>query len=185
MDKLNKLKECAFAFNKLLNKEYYIKAVRKDKIIEVRLFFEKEHFYHLLGLHKLRDIEQLKINSVKLFDNILNEKITYKDISSSRFFDDISDRIEYLPYLEQILDDEKTIIKYNKSRCKSSIDAKYILYGKINGLNVHYFIDIDEKKQKYFGRTFFARQDYIYLQDSPYKILEKIVIFKTSEVNNS
>jgi len=178
---MDKLKECAIAFSKLLDKEYYIKAGKKGKLIEIRLFFNKENFAHLLGLHKLRDIRQLKIHSIIMFNNILTEKLTYEDIAQSIFFDEIADRLEYFPHLEQILDSEETMIKYNKSQCKSSIEAKYILYSKIDGLNVHYFIDIDEEKQKYFGRTFFTRTDAIYLQDRPYKILEKTKISKHTE----
>ena len=177
----DKLKECALAYNNLLNKEYYIKAGKKGKLIEVRIFFDKEHFYHLSGLHKLRDIWQVKINTAKLYDDILNEKLTYNEISSSAFFDEMSDRLEYLPYLEQILDSEETMIKYNQSQTKSGIEAKYIIYSRIDGLYVHFFIDLNEERQKYFGRTFFTREDSLYLQDRPYKILEKIKITKDAE----
>ena len=171
---MDKLKECALSFNNLLNKEYYIKAEKKDKLIEIQLFFAKKHFYHLLGLHKLKDIRQISRNTTNLFDDICSGKITYSDIVSSTFYDEISDRLYYFHNLENILDSEEIIIKYNQNKARSSIEAKYIIYSKINEVNVHYFIDIDENEGKYFGRTFFTRRDYLYLQDKPYKISEKI-----------
>jgi hypothetical protein len=177
----DKLKECALAFRELLDKEYHIKAGKKGKLIEVRIFFDKEHFHHLIGLHKLSDLRQIKRSNTEAFDDIINDKLTYEEIASSEFFNEMSDRLEYFPFLEQMLDSEEAMIKYNKSQAKSSIEAEYIIYSKIDDLYVHFFIDIDEKQQKYFGRTFFTRSDSLYLYDRPYKILEKTKIIKTIE----
>ena len=77
-------------------------------------------------------------------------------------------------YLEKMIDDEKIMIKHNKNKSKTRIDAKYIIYSRINDVNVHYFIDLDETVQKYCGRSFFTRADNFYIQDRPYKILKKI-----------
>ena len=65
------------------------------------------------------------------------------------------------------------MIKYNKNKCQSNIEAKYIIYTSMDNMNIHYFIDIDESITKYFGRSFFARDDNKYIQDKPYKILKK------------
>lgn len=175
---VDKLWECAVAFNKLLDKEYSIIAGKKNNLIEICIFFEKTHFVHLIGIDKLNDIKIPKMNSTKLFDYILNGKLSFDDIAKSVRFEQISDRIEYFPYLEQMLDSEEIIIKYNRLKAKSSVQAQYILYSKMDNLNIQYFIDIDSSVGKYFGRTFFTRKDNLYLTDNPYIILKKVKILK-------
>jgi len=170
---MDKLKGCILAFDNLLNKEYYIKAGKKQLLLEVQLFFEKPHFHHLIGLNKLRDIRQVTRNTPTLYADIMDGRITYNDICKSVFYNEIADRLEYFPYLEKMLDSEDVIIKHNWSMAKSSVMAKAIIYSKIDDLYVHYFIDVAEHNSKYFGRTFFTRLDRLYLHDRPYKILEK------------
>lgn len=50
------LYEAASNYQELLNKKYHIKAVYKDETIELSFSFLIEHFYHLIGFHKLLDI---------------------------------------------------------------------------------------------------------------------------------
>jgi len=170
---MDKLKECILAFDNLLNKEYYIRAGKKQMLLEVQLYFDKIHFHHLIGLNKLRDIRQVTRNTPNLYTDIMNGMITYNDISQSVFFDEIADRLDYFPFLERMLDSEEVIIKHNWSMAKSNVMAKAIIYSKIGDLYVHYFIDKAEHNGKFFGRTFFTRLDRLYLHDRPYKILEK------------
>ena len=41
---------------------------------------------------------------------------------------------------------------------------------------MHYFISYKNDNGKYYGTTFFIRQDRLYLHDKPYKILKRIKI---------
>lgn len=169
----NSLKQSALAFEKLLNTEYKIVAAKKKKISEIVLFFKKEHFFHLIGLNKLVDLQVLRNNKEKIFNDILSEKITYSEISKSLHFSEMSDRLKYFSSLENILDDSKLLIKHNSNKTKSKIKAEYIIYFIKNDSVVHYFVDRDYKENKFFGRTFFVRKDKAYLCDAPYKILKK------------
>jgi len=180
---MDKLRNCALAFNNLLNKEYYIKAGKKQQLLEVQLFFDSIHFHHLIGLNKLRDIRQVSRNTPNLFADILSEKLTYNDICRSAFYGEIAERLEYFPLLEQILDSEEVIIKHNWSMAKSSVKAKAIIFSKIDNIYVHYFIDTEDDTN-YFGRTFFTRYDRQYLHDRPFRILEKIKYIDGVEVEN-
>ena len=69
---------------------------KKDKLIEVRLFFGEEHFRHLLGLHKLKDIWQVRINNSKLLDDIISDRLKYSDILKSKYILEIQDRLTYM-----------------------------------------------------------------------------------------
>ena len=53
---MDKLKASAIAFERLLKYEYEIVAGSKKTLLEMTLFFEREHFMHLIGLHKLTEI---------------------------------------------------------------------------------------------------------------------------------
>ena len=47
------LYEAAKDYSELLDKDYHITAVYKDEVIELSFYFLPEHFYHLIGFHKL------------------------------------------------------------------------------------------------------------------------------------
>jgi len=180
---MDKLMKCALAFNNLIDKEYYIKAGKKGKLLEVILYFDPINFHHLIGLNKLNDINLLRKSTPELFSKILSGKITHEHISKSVHYDKMSDRLDYFPFLEQILDSEDTIIKHNQSKSGSSINAKAIICNKVDNIYIHYFIDLNEHNGKCFGRTFFPRVDRLYLFDRPYKILEKKKYADGYEIN--
>ena len=54
------------SFGNLFDVEYNIIAGKKNVLIKPTLFFHKEHFYHLMGLHKLRDIQKIWGNKEKI-----------------------------------------------------------------------------------------------------------------------
>ena len=153
---LDKLKECAISFGKLLDVEYYIIAGKKSSLIKPILFFRKEHFCHLMGLHKLRDIQKIWGNKEKVYDNIITDELTYQDISKSEFFPEINERFDYFLLLEQMLDSEDVLVKHNEFASKSSIKADYIIYKTIDGDILHYFISYQNDNGKYYGTTFFC-----------------------------
>lgn len=62
---MDKLYECATAYQKLLNVNYKIILGRKGKLIELRICFESIHFHHLIGLHKLTDLRIARGNRKK------------------------------------------------------------------------------------------------------------------------
>lgn len=171
---MDELKKCALSFNSLLDKEYYIKAGKKQKLLEIHLYFDKIHFHHLIGLNKLEDRRQVSKFTPQLYDNILNDKLTHNQIVHSDFYSEIAERLEYFPLLEQILDSEEVMVKHNWSRAKSTIKATAIIYSKIDDKYIHFFIDTDTNSGRSFGRTFFVRRDRLYLYERPYKIIEKI-----------
>ena len=69
------LQEVALKYGDLLNKDYLIKASYKKKTIEICFFFLPEHFYHLVGFHKLLDMKDLT-KPKYLYTSIISKKIT-------------------------------------------------------------------------------------------------------------
>ena len=67
---MDKLKEAAVSFEKLLDTEYKIIVGRKNKLENINIKFDKTHFVHLSGLHKLKDLSDIRtVDREKIFDN--------------------------------------------------------------------------------------------------------------------
>ena len=174
---MDKLLECAVAYKNLFDVTYDLKLGSRNKLVELSLYFAKENFYHLIGLEKLNDIQKVRGNPNKIFDKIINREISYSDISKSAFFNEIKSRLDYFPKLEQFLDDNYFTVAFNKQKAYSDISAKYLFYLTDKNNYIHYFISNKENEKKYFGVTFFVREnnDYIFGQRK-FKVLYKAKI---------
>ena len=151
----------AQAFEKLLNTEYRFILGKKNKTISLAIYFDASQFFHLTGLHYLKDRVSLLFGERKIiFDKILSGKITAEQIESSAFFPQIKERVEYLVHLESIIDSNKTVFKYNpKIQTFSLIQADFLLKSDVDARNVFVFLSQDYCNGKYFCRSFFPQTD--------------------------
>ncbi len=170
------LKQSALAFEKLLKYEYEIIAGSKKTLLNMTLFFVKEHYMHLVGLHKLTDLQMQRYKRDKMYDMVIQGELTYEYIEKSAFFPEIKDRIELFPMLEGALDSNELLIKFKKGFAQGTmIEASYIFVYKHGSMIIHYFVDRDEKTGLYFGRSFLIRDDDKYLRNQQvFKILKKV-----------
>ena len=176
---MDRLQECAKAFEQLLDKKYHIVIGRKGKSVDFELEFEHTDFHHLAGLHKLKDLNISKENREKAFWDILSGNIHLSDIKESAFFSKIEKRMKTLIYLESILDDNRTIFKYNKNITYSLIQADYLLSTPYQNTDIYTFISLKEDYNHYFCRSFFPKDNTDYTRGQPtYTLLlkEKITI---------
>ncbi len=155
---MDKLQECAKAFEKLLTVKYNIIIARKTKQVNITLQFDKVDFHHLAGLHKLQDIRISRANRTSSFDNILNNKINFQTISSSRYISQVSDRLEPLAHIENLLDSNELVFKYNtRTNTFSLIQADYLLSTPYSGNDVYIFLSKNKDNENYFCRSFFPK----------------------------
>ena len=148
--------EAAKAFEKLLNTEYIFVVAKKGVEAKIHLLFQKQHFYHIAGLHYLIDIQSLRGDRTVIFEKILKKQIE-ADIKKSNFYNKIANRVELLLQLQNILDSNDTVFHYNETyNSFSAIKAEYLLENRILDKNVFLFLDknIDGK---YFCRSFFPQ----------------------------
>ena len=148
-------------FSRLLDVEYQILLGKKRKNFLLNIYFEKLHFYHLAGLHHLKDFaDTLKGDRDSVFDSILNGNITQSELETSKFYPQIKDRIEYLAYLEQIMDSNETVFKYNpRHEAFSAIQADFLLKNEMHFRNIFTFLSEEKSNGKYFCRSFFPQID--------------------------
>lgn len=185
---MDKLKECALAYQNLLFTKYKIILGRKNKLSEILLCFDKKEFFHMIGLQKLIDLPYLKKDRGKIFDMIISGKITYSDIAKSSFFYKnenigtfgIESRIEPLSHLEEILDANNIIFKYNKKNTFSEIDAEYLFETLWEQQIIYIFIDKNNSNDK-FCRSFFPKDKIDYTKNQT----NMKMLYKEKIINDS
>ena len=126
---MDKLQRCAVSFQNLINTQYEIIIGRKGQLSKIVLDFSETEFVHLAGLHKLTDNEFFRTASrKKVFEYALNGDISYETLAKSERFDFVKERIEYFEFLENMLDSNDIIFKYNsKKNVFSLIQADYLM----------------------------------------------------------
>lgn len=181
----DKLQRCAIAFSELLNVQYNIILGRKGQLINITLGFDETHFVHLAGLHKLTDNDFFRTASrKKVFDAALSGNISYETVVKSSNFHEIKDRIEYFEFLEDMLDDNNIIFRYNSKRnVFSLIQADYLMQSQYNLCDVYIFIDKVKNSNTHFCRSFFPKSNKDYTAgQAKYTLLYKEKInLKTGE----
>ena len=157
----DKLQRCALAFQKLIDTQYEFIIGRKGQMSKIILNFSETEFVHLAGLHKLVDNEFFRTASrKKVFDYALEGKISYDTLTKSENFDFVKERIEYFEFLENMLDRNDIIFKYNAKRnVFSLIQADYLLQSEHTGRDIYIFLDRLEDTDLHFCRSFFPKGD--------------------------
>jgi hypothetical protein len=116
------LQQSAWAFQHLLGYEYHFIIGRKGQMREFYLNFDKADFHHLAGLHKLKDIAQIQQGMRdRIFDRILSGEISLSLIEKSAYYGQMSQRILPLTGLEDMLDGNQMIFRYNEKAQKYSL----------------------------------------------------------------
>ena len=179
------LQRCALEFTQLLDVQYHIIAGRKRKTVEFIISFERSDFHHLAGLHKLRDNARLQRGRRgDILQNILDGKITLEQIQKSAFFREMEPRLSPLSGLEQFLDSNEIIFRYNsKANAFSVIQADYLLENTWKGDSVYLFLSQRRDEETQVCRTFFPKAGKDYTVGQPrYTLLRKEKVFlKTGE----
>lgn len=152
---MNDIHTCVERFTSLLTTEYVITLGRKNTAVTLLLSFDKEDCFHLMELQHLKDLPNLKKNRAKIFDDIVEYRIKDETIEASDFYHEIEERVRLLSYLEDILDSNETIFKYNETlNAFSSIQAEFLLDNQYKETRVFVFLS-RKKTGKYFCRSFF------------------------------
>lgn len=135
---MDKLQKCAKAFEKLLEIQYRIIIGRKGKTVELVIGFSKLDFHHLMGLGKLKDLRIAKQNRGSVFDEIIIGSTTYETLAKSRYLPQIENRFEPLALIEQLLDDNRLVFRYNaKLNQFSLIEADYLLSTPLENSDIY------------------------------------------------
>ena len=156
------LEDAAVAWNIMHNRKYYLLLGRAGKSEEFTLTFQPRMFPHLAGFQYINDIDlgmrRSEIFNGKLISKILSGKIKTDDISKSEKWDNIKGRLLGIIELENTLDSEFLIHRFDPSRVPhgSLIEANYVIKNMNSG--VTFFVFIDEKNKEWFCRSIFRME---------------------------
>lgn len=158
---MDKLQQRAIAFRQLMNYQYVIKLGRKGQIYSFVIDFQKQDFFHLIGLQKLIDLRFLKRSAEYIFNSCLKGKLTYSMLEKSEYFDELGYRFEYFHLLENILDDNDLIFKcnINSMRVYSNIKADYMLQNFMDDLTFYIFTEKRTNADTQFCKSFFENSE--------------------------
>ena len=158
---MDKLQERAIAFRQLMNHQYVIKLGRKGQIYSFVIDFQKQDFFHLIGLQKLIDLRFLKRSAEYIFNSCLKGKLTFSMLEKSEYFEELGYRFEYFHLLEKILDDNELVFKcnINSMRVYSNIKADYMLQNFRDDLIFYIFTEKRTNADTQFCKSFFENSE--------------------------
>ncbi len=176
------LQTCAKAFEHLLDIKYHIIIGRKGKMTELNLLFEPTEFHHLIGLHKLHDLRLARGNREKVFFQILAGNISIEDLKKSRYFSIIQKRLKPLGQIENLLDSNRLVFRYNaKLQSFSLIEAEYLLSTPYESTDIYIFLDQRPEPNSFFCRSFFPKEEKDYTKgQAVYTMLKKEKITRST-----
>ncbi len=147
--------------NNLAHKKFQIKIAKKGEIKELTIIFTNDNFHHLAGLHKLTDLVISKKPPRNVYQEILDGKLTQKDIEKSSLFQEAEQRLVNLKKIQLLFKSDSLIVKSLKGNF-IGITANYLLYKKdCEYKYIHLFLQ--EQNGKYVPVSFFPRNDENYI----------------------
>ena len=152
-------------FKEMEGKTFLLKAGKKGEILNLKIYFGAEHFKHLIGLQKLQDRPSVLRKSEIVYKEILDSKITFDKIKSSKYLHLMEDRLNCFEKIKEVLFNSKIMSKSKHGEYKS-IKADFLLLKKDEQEgNIHLFLS-NTKNGITIPCTFFTRQDEKYLKDT-------------------
>lgn len=182
---MDKLQQTALAYQSVMRAQYYFEIAKKNTKHEFVLTFEKEDFFHMAGLHKLKDVTTLQIEKSKgnIYDRILDGNITLDQVVNSFFYQDIEKRLSYLGKIQELLDNNQIFFQYLENKNKASyIKADYLMEEGCETDVIYIFLSERSKAEKgqiptMCCRSFFPMNQLDYTRNQPsYTLLKKIKI---------
>lgn len=155
------LLDAAIAWNNLHDTTYELLLGRKSKCDPmVTLSFMPEDFSHLAGIQYADDVDfslsRAELHGKKFMDKLLRREVDDWIIEKAAEWEHrIRSRLEGLICLEQTLDDEFSIYRYNQRNVPhgSTIPAQYVIKSEVTG--VTFFVFIDKGAGRWFCRSIF------------------------------
>ena len=157
----------------------------------IEVSYKEENFAHLLGLHKLKDIQLVQFwqdksnKTVKLKDvirKIKNSSFTDAMVQSSIFYPQIKERYESFSYENlTTLNYTDAVINFNPIIIKSKIKSDYLLFEENSKKEFkHLGIAIDKKSGKRYFETFFHHPNDMYIAGQKIVKVEHFTLYDAS-----
>ena len=159
---------------------------------KIEVSYQKKNFAHLLGLHKLKDIQLIQFwldksnKTVKLqtvLKRIENETFMDKMVKNSHFYLIIKSRYESFSYDNlTTLNYTDAVINFNPTLINSKIKSDYILFEERpkNEYN-HMGIALDSKSGIRYIETFFHQPTDMYISGQSIVKVKKFTLYDSND----
>lgn len=158
-----------------------------DNGSRIEVAYKEENFAHLIGLHKLKDIQLIQFwldktnKAVKLgtvLSRIKNETLTENMLKASVFYSTIQQRYENFSYENlTTLNYSDAVINFNPTIIKSKIKSDYILFEEKNQEYNHMGIAVDRNSGSRYIETFFHEPTDKYIVGQSIEKVKKFTLY--------
>lgn len=169
---MGQINDTIAVYERLREKTYKIEI---ENGITLTLSFLPENYHHLVGYQHLTDIADISRPRIKqkFYNDLKKHQIEEKQILNSVKFQEISERIKFFSYIEEIVSagESKVIVEFDKLKSNSEIIADFHLFRRegnpLEGRSSYYilFIGYDSKKQSYYPATFIVEHSPKYVRN--------------------
>lgn len=123
------IRECAIQYKKLTNYHFKIVISKNNLYKNININFCESDFFHLVGLHKLKDTQHLiRGSKTSVFNKLLYDDKLCESLEKSTYFNDIIIRLELCNALKGTLSNKIDIYSYKKNASNfSKIEADYVI----------------------------------------------------------
>ena len=169
------LYDAAIVWNNLLDTSYQFTYGKNRKLHVVSLSFMEEHFFHMSGIHYIKDVDFKKtFKKTDFLKLVLTNKIDPTIIEKSSSWVDIKGRLEAIIKLEEILDSDFEFYQFNSRYLPfySDLNAKYMIRDTVT--NKVIFLFIDGQTDSFYCKSIFTMTNRDYsLGQRKIRLLEK------------
>jgi hypothetical protein len=124
------LKQSILAWIEITEYRYIFTYGYKHKLYPITLTFSISEYPHLAGFQYMKDVALPNYASARIADYILNDKITFEQISTAAQYENmIKPRLEAIIHLKKCLDSDFTLYSYMPRfySFKTTINADYVI----------------------------------------------------------
>lgn len=174
---MGRLKEIAVNFAPLCKYDYEYEL---DSGLTIKLSLDKSNLPHLVGLHKLVDIDILrkfnekKVYADEIYRKMKNGVLTDYEVFNSVHFNTIENRFSHIDNLESLLFD-RIILDFDKSKLSTKIKSNILLYREIDGQYVHIAL-VPCRDGSYAPETLLVHENDYYIKNQTELIVNKLII---------
>lgn len=180
---MGRLKDISVDFAQLCQYDYEYELSSGDIIT---LSMEKSNLPHLIGLHKLIDIdilrrlEEKKVSGSEVYRKMKKETITDEEVFNSVHFNKISDRLKHISNLESLLFD-RIILNFDKTKITTKIKSQILMYREIDGQYVHLALILSQSGT-YFPETLLVQNDDYYINNQIELEVDRLIIKRRGSI---
>lgn len=153
--------DAAIKWNSLQNTKYLLVLGHKKTTEYIDMTFRPEDFDHLSGMQYANDVDfglhRNQYRGDKLVPALLSGKLDDQLIEKSQSWQKISERLTAIIHLDDILDSEFSIYKFDRFKLPfhSDIKAVYCIYSET--LQKGVFLFLDEENRCYYCKSVFEK----------------------------